>query len=184
MFINPHYAIQQGWITGIKNPEVQIQPNAVDFTLDKLFEINSTNEFIISTNPENPSKELKQMRGGAELAPVVDRRSGVQFYHLRGLSSYDILSDIYVTVPEGVAAILVTRSTFVRNGLFVVSGLYDSGFKGHVGCVVHNLSGSAKVEQGTRVGQIIFVKSENASLYAGGWNHEKGTHYMESENAV
>jgi deoxycytidine triphosphate deaminase len=173
MFINPKHAIKEGWITGIKDEDVQVQPNAIDFTLDRLFSI-SDNEFIICADPANPFKEMKQMRGGAELSPYPDRRSGIQFFNL-DTGSYDILSDVYVEVPEGMACLLVTRSTFVRNGLFLVSGLYDSGFKGHIGCVLHNLKGTAKVQKGTRVGQVIFVSSETAKMYAGGYNHEAGT---------
>lgn len=174
MFINPHIAIEEGWIKGIKNPDTQVQPNAIDFTLDKLFTISEHNKFLIHTD-QTTQKEIKQMRGGNEISPNDGRGHPYRFWNLEPRTSYDILSDVYVEVPEGVAAMLVTRSTFVRNGLFVVSGLYDSGFKGHVGCVLHNLSGAATIEQGTRVGQVIFVKSESAHLYAGGYNHEINT---------
>lgn len=173
MFINPKHAIQEGWISGIKDEDVQVQPNAIDFTLDRLFSI-SDNEFIICADPANAFKEIKQMRGGTEIAPYPDRRTGIQFFNL-DTGSYDILSDVYVDLPQGVAALLVTRSTFIRNGLFLIAGLYDSGFKGHIGCVLHNLKGTAKVQKGTRVGQVIFVSSENAKLYAGHYNHELGT---------
>ena len=172
MFINPQHAIQQGWIKGIKNLETQVQPNAIDFTLDRVFSI-SDNEFIISTEKAT-GKELKQMRGGSEILTSPDRRTGVEFFHLI-TSSYDILSAVYVDLPEGVACLLVPRSTFARNAMWIVSGLYDSGFKGHVGCVLHQLKGTSKVEKGTRIGQIIFVSSENAKLYAGGYNHNENT---------
>lgn len=173
MFINPKEAIANGWITGIQDEELQVQPNAIDFTLDRLFNIND-NEFIVCKDPANPKKEMKQMRGGAEMSPYPDRRTGIQFFSL-DTGSYDMLSDVFVEVPEGVAAMLVTRSTFVRNGLFLVSGLYDTGFKGHVGCVLHNMMGTAKVQKGTRVGQIIFVEASHANVYAGGYNHAAGT---------
>lgn len=173
MFINPKVAIEQGWVSGINNQNVQVQPNAIDFTLDRLFNIND-NEFIVCKDPANANKEMKQMRGGAELAPSPDRRTGVQFFNL-DTGSYDMLSDVFVELPDGVAAMLVTRSTFVRNGLFLVSGLYDTGFKGHVGCVLHNMLGAAKVEKGTRVGQIIFIEASSAGVYAGGYNHAAGT---------
>lgn len=173
MFINPKTAIESGWITGIQDTEVQVQPNAIDFTLDRVFNI-SDNEFIVAKDLANPKKELKQMRGGNELLPYPDRRTGIQLFNLDS-GSYDILSDLYVELPEGVAAMLVARSTFVRNGLFLVSGLYDSGFKGHIGCVLHNMKGVAKVQKGVRVGQIIFIEASSAGTYAGGYNHAAGT---------
>lgn len=173
MFINPKEAIANGWIKGIKNEELQLQPNAIDFTLDRVFHINS-NDFIVCAQPGNPLKEMKQMRGGSEMITFPDRATGIEFFKFEH-GSYDILSDVFVKLPEGVAAMLVTRSTFVRNGLFLVAGLYDTGFEGHVGCVLHNSSEIAKVEKGTRVGQIIFVEASHAAVYAGGYNHAAGT---------
>ena len=35
MYISPQVAIDNGWIKGITDPEKQIQPNAIDFTLDQ-----------------------------------------------------------------------------------------------------------------------------------------------------
>lgn len=177
MFINPKIAISEGWITGIRDEEVQVQPNAIDFTLDRLFTIHSTNGFHIS-------EEGKQMRGGSELTPLHDRREGVDYWRLDPNSVYDGVSDIYVKLPDGVAAMLIIRSTLNRNGLFLTSGLYDSGFEGHIGFALHNRSGYAYVGTGTRVGQIIFVQSENALMYAGGWNHTEGTHHSDAENFV
>lgn len=173
MFINPKIAIENNWITGITNPEIQVQPNAIDFTLDKVFIIKTSNDFIIS-------EQGKQMRGTVEHLPVPDRRTGIEFWHLHGESVFDGMSNVYVDIPEGVAALLIVRSTFNRNGIFITSGLYDSGFSGNLGFAIHNRSGAAKIGVGTRIGQIIFVKSENALMYAGGYNTEKGQHWSES----
>ncbi len=175
MIINPKVAIEKGWIKGIHNEELQVQPNAVDFTIDRVFGINDLNPFIICNDPDNAGKELKQMRGTGSMEPVPDRRTNVLFYNLLPKTSYDILSDVYVSIPEGVAALTIIRSSFCRNGLFVTSGLYDSGFSGHVGCILHNMSGAAKIEQGVRIGQIILVEASTAKMYAGGWNHTIGT---------
>ena len=166
MFINPKIAIEQGWITGITDPDKQVQPNAIDFTLDKLFTINEGNTFIID-------EDNKKMRGGAELNSW-SARVGEREYWTIDKGVYDGMSDIYVNVPDGVACQLIIRSTFNRNGIFLTSGLYDSGFKGHIGFAIHNRSGKAQIGVGTRIGQIIFVESENALQYAGGYNHNKG----------
>ena len=170
MFINPKTAIEEGWVTGITNPEVQVQPNAIDFTLDHLFSIDDQ-PFIIS-------EAGKTMRGGSPMEiSVVD---SVEYWNLRGGRVYDGMSDIYVDLPEGVAAQLIIRSTLNRNGLFLTSGLYDSGYKGHLGFAIHNRANErALIAPGTRVGQVIFVSSDSAGMYAGGWNHEAGTHYSE-----
>ena len=169
MFINPQDAIREGWVSGLVNPDKQIQPNAIDFTLDTVYHINVHNRFIVS-------EADKLMRGTSAYNPIELRsdRSN-KFWDLDYDTIYDCLSDVYVSVPEGVACMLVTRSTFARNGLFVMSGLYDSGFEGHVGFVLHNRGGEARVFTGTRIGQIIFVRADSAGMYAGGYNHAEGT---------
>jgi len=175
MFISPEVAIDNGWIKGdiqLKN----VQPNAIDFTLDKLYTIDDAAPFVI--NEEN-----KRMRGGEEVQ--TSKESGITDYDgkyywtLKPHTTYDFMSDFYVEIPEGVACQLVIRSTLNRNGLFLTSGLYDSGFKGHIAGAIHNRSGFAFIEPGTRVGQIIFVESKNAGMYAGGYNTDEGKHYSE-----
>lgn len=173
MFIDPRIAIDEGWITGIKNPEKQVQPNAIDFTMDKAF--------FIATSPFYITEKTKQMRGGREYPPGKVSSIDEPGWEIYANEMLDALSDMYVTLPQGVAAVLVPRSTLTRNGLMIANGLYDTGFEGHIGTVVHNLNGGpAFVGQGTRIGQIIFVESKNATVYAGGYNHDAGTalHYQ------
>lgn len=163
MFINPKYAIEQGWVKGIKDADKQVQPNAIDFTLDKLF--------VLSTDTARLSETAKTMR---DPAPVLPTPTGWAIEYQR---VYDGMSDMFVKLPDGIAAILYTRSTLTRNGVFLASGLYDSGFKGHIGFTIYPIGGRIIIEPGTRVGQIAFVSAASAKMYAGGWNHEEGTHF-------
>ncbi len=169
MIISPHVAIAEGWVDGIQDPEKQIQPNAIDFTVDQLFSIDSDKPFIIS-------EESKTMRGGYEIE-VVDG-----YWKIPARTVVDGLSKIFVNIPEGIACTLIIRSTFNRNGVFLTSGLYDSGYKGSIGFAIHNNSGDMFVAPGTRIGQIKFELSEKAGTYKGGWNHEQGTHWTDSKN--
>jgi len=167
MFISPQTAIDEGWITGFTDPATQVQPNAIDFTLDRLYSITDDNIFTLT-------KDNKQMRGGSEMLPDDDRN-----WMLSGHTVFDGQSDMFVDIPEGVVAQLIIRSTLNRNGIYLTSGLYDSGFKGHIAFALHNRSGVAAIEQGVRVGQIMFMTSDKAGLYAGGYNHEQGTHHTD-----
>lgn len=167
MFINPRTAIEKEWITGIQDADKQVQPNAIDFTLDQLYTIDSDVVFEIS-------EESKVMRSGKELE--VNHRG---YWKLESGKVYDGMSKIHVNIPEGIAAMLIVRSTLNRNGLFVTSGLYDSGFNNYIGFAIHNRSGDAYIQQGTRVGQIIFVESDSAGLYTGSYNNNKGKHWAE-----
>lgn len=166
MFINPKQAIDLGWIKGVKDPAKQIQPNAIDFTLDKVLGL--------SRGVARISEQGKVMRDAYEYHV---EESG--FWRLEGGRVYDGTSDVYVEVPEGVAAVLYTRSTFARNGVFILSGLYDSGYKGHVGFTIYTIGGEIQIAPGTRIGQIAFLAAKTARMYDGGWNHEIGTHYKD-----
>ena len=51
------------------------------------------------------------------------------------------MSDFFVTVPAGLAAFLIVRSTLNRNGIFITSGLYDQGFSNNIGFVMQKSDG-------------------------------------------
>ena len=178
MFISPQTAIDNGWIwrsSGAEITAAYIQPNAIDFTIDRAFAATGTIDFkAVDTIVDGELKTIKQFPKFSELQatedpdPMFDR---VPMFAVPRQSSIDFLSDFYVDLPEGVAALLIVRSTFNRGGNFVTSGLYDSGFQGNIGAALHNNgSSTAWVGKGTRVGQIIFVQSDSVGSYAGGYN--------------
>lgn len=166
MFVNPQQAVDAGFITGVKDAAKQVQPNAIDFTLDKLMALSQNDAFV--------SEGGKSMRKLEEV-PVDEDGNWV----LEGGRVYDGTSDMFVKVPSGGAALLFTRSTFARNGVFIVSGLYDSGYEGHVGFTIYTIGGSIKIAKGTRIGQMALVTADAAKQYAGGYNHQQGTHYAQ-----
>ena len=176
MIISPEAAIENGWIQGIHDPSVQVQPNAIDFTLDHAYSVSYA-PFAIALGDDG--KEQKKMRGGEEMQPF--RHHLCPFndvvWTIEGGGMIDCLSNMYVEVPDDVAVMLVPRSSITRNGLFLTCGLYDTGFKGHLGFLLHNRHTSkAFLGPGVRVGQCMFVAADSVGQYAGGWNHEKGTH--------
>lgn len=174
MFVNPIQMIEQGYIRNLVDLEKQVQPNAVDFTVDEIQEFVGA-EVYQTTFYVGESK--KAMRKQEPL--LATKLDGIDCWALRANQEYDVVSNVYVEVPEGYAAMLVLRSTFVRNGCWLASGLYDSGFKGNIGAVLHIGNAHAVVEVGTRLGQIIFVESGTAKLYAGGYNTVDGQHWTE-----
>jgi deoxycytidine triphosphate deaminase len=176
MYINPKHAIEQGWIT---HPACQsledwhdlklINPNAIDFTLDRLFTVDAGTSATITesqrTFRDTPEIECND-DGLWELSPN---------------QVYDGLSNMRVEVPNNVACMLVNRSTFNRCGVHLNSGLYDSFFSGNIGFTLTNRSGPLFTKPGTRVGQIIFVSSDaSGQQYTGIYNGaEDGTHWSE-----
>lgn len=154
-------------LSGVK--EGDSQPNAVDLRLDKVFKI-SGNLFEIS-------EDHKQHRG------VVPMGADEDGYYNLSPGSYEITMENTIGVGEGEAGFVITRSTLNRNGLFITSGLYDSGYGFHaetkeftggvMAGVLHVTSGNARIKRGTRVGQYLNFNAEQLSHYDGSYGNHK-----------
>lgn len=170
MIISPSEALKNGWITWPEwmaplRAEKSIQPNAIDFTLDKLFSVDATSVVTIT-------ESTRTFRNNVEIKPNAKNE-----WELLPGQLYDGMSDFYVSVPQDVACILIIRSSFNRNGISLTSGLYDSGFKGNIGFTLHNRSGKLITAPNTRVGQIMFVSAKSVGQYQGIYNADNGTHW-------
>lgn len=67
--------------------------------------------------------------------------------------------------------IIIQRSSFSRDGIFLTSGVYDPGFNGVGGCTIYNMSGKAiAIQKGMRVGQMVVFKANYAKSYNGFYN--------------
>lgn len=152
----------------------QIQPNAIDLRVDKIFKVNAGSFYI--------SDDKKVHRGSTELEPNKDG-----YFELTA-GTYEIIMEGIVSIGEGEAGWVITRSTLNRNGIFITSGLYDSGYEGVMAGALHvmpvdsdsdNLDFESKafIQKGTRVGQFLLFKAESLSMYDGdygvGKSHDK-----------
>ena len=147
-----------GLTTNINNiADDDIQPNAVDLTIEKVWEITD-DEFYIGINTKHHRK-IKEIK-----LDTFDE------FRLQANRSYQFETPHYVVIPEGYAGWLIARSTLNRNGIFITSGLYDSGFQNYVGGVMHVRGGSARIQKGARIAQFIYVEAETASMYDGDYN--------------
>jgi deoxycytidine triphosphate deaminase len=175
MYLNPQQFINDG---SIKFPEWMdddfkqkcIQPNALDITLDKAFSFDFGEYFILTEN-------IKQMRQTTE-CPVNIYGNQIEPTFRIPVGVTDIMSDFHITVPAGVAAFIIVRSTLNRNGLYITSGLYDQGFDNNIGFALHNRGEVAYIAPRTRVAQLVLVKSEDSGMMYGGlYNSNKGQHW-------
>ena len=141
-------------LTGVQHGDSQ--PNAVDLRVKKIFEINKKSPFIIS-------EEGKTHRGSTEVQPDEEGWFNLE----RG--TYEIIMENVVSVGEGYAGFVITRSTLNRNGLFITSGLYDSGYHGVMAGCLHVRVGPAKIKKRTRAGQFILFEAETLSMYDGSY---------------
>jgi deoxycytidine triphosphate deaminase len=134
-----------------------IQPNAVDLRVEKIFRMDLDKTFTIG---EENGKEVKQHRGSTELYPDEEG------YWYLNPGSYEIVMENIIDVGADEAGWVITRSTLNRNGLFITSGLYDSGYHGVMAGALH-VTAPAKIKKGTRVGQFLLFKSQSLKKYDG-----------------
>ena len=135
------------------------QANAIDLRLDKVFRI-LPNLFEITN-------DYKKHRGSEEILPDAE-----DFFALSP-GSYEIVMENIIHVGEGEAGWVITRSTLNRNGCFITSGLYDSGYHGVMAGVLHITVGDVRIKKGTRVGQYLSFNAEALSLYDGDYGISK-----------
>lgn len=138
-----------------------IQPNAVDIRLDKVFEI-SDNLFMID------AENNKQHRGSVEMQPDEDG-----FFHLEPNRMYEYVSMSGIHVGSDEAGWVVGRSSCLRNGLQILSCLYDSGYRGSIMGTIVVYNGPAKIQKGTRIGQYVSLKAEALKSYNGSYGYGK-----------
>jgi deoxycytidine triphosphate deaminase len=87
--------------------------------------------------------------------------------------AYEFTSPHFVTVPSGYCGYLITRSSLNRNGIFIISGLYDSGFEGFVGGTLYNFGGRIKMQHNVRLCQLVMATAETLKMYEGQYNFKK-----------
>jgi len=144
-------------LTAIQNGDVQ--PNAVDLRLGKVFKITD-NVFTID-------EEQKVHRGSTEYEPWEDG-----YYYLYP-GSYEVIMENIINVGPDEAGFVITRSTLNRNGCFLTSGLYDTGYNGVMAGVLHVNCGLMRIKPGTRIGQYLNWKAEALSAYDGDYGTGK-----------
>lgn len=140
------------------SPE-DIQPNAVDLKVAKILMIKN-NTFTID--------EEQKIHRGSEEVPLQD-----DGYWKLSPGAYEIVMENIIKVGEGEAGFVITRSTLNRNGVFITTGLYDSGYHGSMAAVLHVTCGDMLIKPGTRVGQYLNFESETLSLYDGDYGLDK-----------
>lgn len=132
------------------------QPNATDLRVKEIFQI-LPQTFTIT-------EDEKHHRGSVPVRP-----DNLGFYTLMAGTSYEVIMENIITVGPGEAGWVVTRSTLNRNGVYLTSGLYDSGYNGVMAAVMHVTSGPMRIKAGTRVGQYLSFDAEALHSYEGSY---------------
>lgn len=174
MLINPKQVIENGWIKlpeGVK-VETVVQPNAIDFTADELWQLDLTSTFTLS-------ESVRVHRARTKVEPDADG-----FWTLLPGCHYEFGSKFFCTVPEGAAAEVTVRSSLNRSGVQINTGIWDSGFSGHLGGMIYNPVGTTRLGVGTRIGQIKFTVSASEGTYTGGYNAAEGSTWHDGKQGL
>lgn len=141
-----------------------VQPNAVDLRLAKVLRIKPT-LFEIDAANNKKHRETEVIEPDTE-----------GFWYLEP-GDYEVVMENEIEVGPDEAGFVITRSTLNRAGIFLTSGLYDSGYGKNdsgerlgamAGCMHVNV-GPAKIQKGTRVGQYLSWKAEALHAYNGSY---------------
>jgi deoxycytidine triphosphate deaminase len=136
-----------------------IQPNAIDLRLDKVFAIESKT-FSLSEN--------HKIHRGVVQPPMID-----EYTYFLQKGSYEITMQGEIEIGPDEAGWVITRSTLNRNGIFITSGLYDSAYHGIMAACMHVNCGTMEITRGTRVAQMIIFKAEALKQYNGSYGYTK-----------
>ena len=155
MFIHPINASTE--VTNID--DVMIQPNTIDLRVNRVFKIGG--------GPMHMDENTKKHRKSIEVLPDEDGN-----YLLDQGTCYEIISNQNVEIADGEVAIVLGRSTFNRNGVLIVSSVYDSGFKDFAGATLYNIGGETTLKPNTRFAHLIVAKAEALHKYDGDYGEK------------
>lgn len=139
--------------------EEQIQPNGVDLRVEEVK--------LVSGRAQLP-REGRIVGTEVQIAQVAAKDGWFDLHSLNG--NYLVEFAESISVPDGFCATIITRSSLVRVGMDVITGLWDTGFQGRLGASVR-LRNPVQIQVGARLAQVMFHASEfNGLRYAGSYH--------------
>lgn len=82
-----------------------------------------------------------------------------------------------VDVPEHVIGIVYIRSSYARIGCLTSQTIFDSGYSGTAGTMMHNLTDKLiEIPKNTRVAQMVFYRGESNAKYDGVYKDATSVH--------
>jgi len=111
------------------------------------------------------------LEGYDEVRPTVTP-TGKYMYYLKP-GAYSLTFEQGCKLPNNVTAFIRHRSSVLRCGAIITSGVYDPGFEVDEMGGVMIVNQDMRIEKGARVAQIIMMENTPADLYDGQWQKNK-----------
>lgn len=167
-----------------------VQPNGIDMPIDRIWQVHN---YEAKNKPFVLLKEKVAQRFSTyELVP----RTVSLFFHetkkeeklnnmfILSKGFYEFLTPFFVEIANDEVGIFQTRSSLIRAGIMVTSGLYDSGYRGPIGGVLFSEETILRyIERGAPIAQFIIRKVHNPQnhLYCGQYGFDSARHKKISE---
>jgi dUTP pyrophosphatase len=148
-------------IEQLLEPEVQIQPNGVDLTLDSVSRLQGSGTIALTNSARIvPERES------------IDPDSGGWFVLSPG--TYVIRLQEIVALPRDVMALGWPRSSLLRSGAAIHTAVWDAGYRGRSEALLMVFAREGiRLARGARVLQIVFFRLEAPThAYAGAYQGE------------
>ncbi|MFX1504756.1 MAG: hypothetical protein ACFFDC_01460 [Promethearchaeota archaeon] len=140
-------------------PQGDAQPNGIDISIGRLFQLSGIVKLISKKEDRHYPKLL-------ELKPLND------FWHLDP-GSYLIEVAEEITIPNNAIGYVAPRSTLLRMGATVFSGIWDKGFKGvgdNHGRILLQASLPFQIHKSVPIAQMIFISAvDDKTVYQGNY---------------
>lgn len=148
--------------------EEQYQPNSIDLKLDKILTLSEQRFYPIGLY--DGKKKLPEYN---ELEVWAKGQNNEPLYKLEPKTSYIVVIDGKIEIPENVAQFYLPRSSLLRCGLSLHTALGDSGFKGHLQFLITNENNfPVLLGKGERIATAVFFTVQGATKYDGDYQEE------------
>ncbi|MFW9904264.1 MAG: hypothetical protein ACFFFH_08040 [Candidatus Thorarchaeota archaeon] len=140
-------------------PQGDVQPNGIDISIGRLFQLSGTVKLI-------SKKELRKYPELLELKPLND------FWHLDP-NFYLVEVAEEIIIPNDAIGYVAPRSTLLRMGATVFSGIWDKGFQGigdNHGRILLQTSLPFQIHTSAAIAQMIFISAvDDMTVYQGNY---------------
>ncbi len=149
-------------ISNFRDLDTQLTPNGFDLTAAKIYEFFGPGAVDFS----NKERRLPECR---ELLPQKESQADEFGWWSLAQGVYKVVANEMVKLPLDLIGVAYPRSSLLRMGAFIQTGVWDAGFEGksEFVLVVQNSRGM-KLKQNARVAQLLFTRiTETENGYNG-----------------
>lgn len=128
-------------------------------------------------------KEVKKVQGGlvSTVSTIVNPYKEVstftmednQEYFILSPGTYSITFEQGIQLPSNKTAFIVHRSSILRCGSVITSGIYDPGFQVEEMGAMLIVTEQITIQKGARVAQVYVFENTETEKYNGQWQGEK-----------